>query len=291
MLDLVAALEWVRDNIEAFGGDRGNVRQLKIAPGEIGKLHDVPYAELMAAARAAGEAANRDRPRSPGSLPGLGWMPTADGTIVAGAPLVADGPRLDADVPLLVGSTLNEISPSAYDEPLESITREAVVERVSKTYEGKAEALVAAYEKEYPAARPIDILSMVESLRMGGGSLTQAGEKADLGGAPVYAYRFDWRSDILDGRLRAFHALDMAFTFDNVVRWESATGGGERAQRLASRMSEAWIRFARAGDPNHRDLPKWPRYDRTGGAVMIFDDDCRVKSHPDAEVRNLVYGG
>ena len=82
----------------------------------------------------------------------------------------------------------------------------------------------------------------------------------------------------------------MAFTFDNVARWESAAGGGEMAQRLVSRMSEAWIRFARAGDPNHPGLPPWPRYDRAGGAVMIFDDRCRVKSHPDAEARKLVYG-
>jgi para-nitrobenzyl esterase len=342
MLDLVAALEWVRDNIEAFGGDRGNVtifgqsggggkvntlmampkakglfhktivqsgsmrmigkpedtarvgeellKQLKVAPSELEKLHDLPYAKLMAAVRVAGEAANRDRPRPPGSLPGLGWRPTADGTIVAGAPFITGGPRLDADIPLLVGCTLNEVSPSAYDEALESLSREALLERVARTYEGKAPAIVAAYEKEYPAARPIDVLSMVESLRMGGGSLTQAQEKADQGGAPVYAYRFDWRSDILDGRLRAFHALDMAFTFDNTVRWEAATGGGERAQQLASRMSEAWIRFAHTGDPNHRHLPQWPPYDRTGGAVMIFDDHCRVKRHPDGEVRKLVYG-
>ena len=176
------------------------------------------------------------------------------------------------------------------DEALESLTPEALLERVGKTHEGKAPAIIEAYKKEYPRARPIDILSMVESLRMGGGSLTQAGEKADEGGAPVYAYRFDWKSDILDLRLRAFHALDMAFTFDNVVRWESATGGGERAQGLASRMSQAWINFARTGEPNHRDLPLWPRYERSSGAVMIFDDRCQVKNHPDAEIRNLVYG-
>jgi para-nitrobenzyl esterase len=161
---------------------------------------------------------------------------------------------------------------------------------VAKTCGDKSAALIDAYEKEYPRARPIDILSMVESLWLGGGSLTQAGEKADQGGAPVYAYRFDWRSDICDGRLRAFHALDMAFTFDNAARWESATGGGERAQRLAARMSQAWINFARTGDPGHRDLPEWPQYQRARGAVMVFDDHCRVKNHPDAEIRKIVYG-
>jgi para-nitrobenzyl esterase len=55
-------------------------------------------------------------------------------------------------------------------------------------------------------------------------------------------------------------------------------------------MSQAWVNFARTGDPSHPGLPAWPRHERAGGAVMIFDDDCHVKSHPDAEVRRLVYG-
>jgi para-nitrobenzyl esterase len=344
MLDLVAALEWVRENVEGFGGDKGNVtifgqsgggakvnvlmamprakglfhkaivqsgsmrmmgepektarvgeelvRQLGIGPGQLEKLQALPYGELMAAARAAADRIPRESPRRPGrpAMPGLAWMPTADGTIVAGAPFVPGGPRLDGDVPLLVGCTLNEVSPSAYDEALESLTAEDLAARVAKTYGDKSAALIDAYKREYPRARPIDILSMVESLWMGGGSLTQAGEKADQGGAPAYAYRFDWKSDICDGRLRAFHALDMAFTFDNTARWESATGGGARAQRLAARMSQAWIDFARTGDPGHRDLPEWPRYQRTSGAVMIFDDHCQVRNHPDAEIRKIVYG-
>jgi para-nitrobenzyl esterase len=82
----------------------------------------------------------------------------------------------------------------------------------------------------------------------------------------------------------------MAFTFDNVVRWESATGGGERAQRLASRMSQAWINFARTGDPNHRGLPPWPQFQEARRAVMVFNDHCEVKDNPEAEIRRIVYG-
>ena len=344
MLDLVAALEWVRDNVAAFGGDPGNVtifgqsggggkvntlmampkakglfhkaivqsgsmrmmatpadtapigeeivKTLGLSQGHLDRLQVMPYDQLMIASRMALDAAARRRTRRDGEapLPGLGWRPTADGTIVAGAPFVPGGPRLDAGIPLLVGCTLNEVSPSAYDEPLERITREAMIERVAKSYDRKAVPLVEAYEKEYPGAAPIDVLSMIESLRMGGGSLTQAGEKADPGDAAVYAYRFDWKSDVCDGRLRAFHALDMAFTHDNALRWESATGGGPRAQLLADRMSQAWINFARGGDPNHKGLPTWPRYDRKGGAVMIFNDACVVKNHPDAAIREIVYG-
>jgi para-nitrobenzyl esterase len=340
MLDLVAALEWVRDNIERFGGDPGNVtifgqsggggkvntlmampraqglfhkaivqsgsmsmlrprndsarlgeevvKVLGLAPGQLDKLQSLPYEELVEAARTA----NARLTKSPEGAPGGGgpfWAPTADGTIVAGAPMIPSGPRLDTGIPLLVGCTLNEVSPSAYNEELEQITEADVAARVSRTYGDKTSALIQAYKKEYPKARPIDILSMIESLRMGGGSLTQARNKAALGGAPVYAYRFDWNSSVCDGRLRAFHALDMAFTFDNTDRWESATGGGERARMLGARMSRAWVNFARFGDPNHRDLPEWPRFDDRK-PVMVFNDVCELKYNPEAEIRKIALG-
>ncbi len=38
------------------------------------------------------------------------------------------------------------------------------------------------------------------------------------------------------------------------------------------------------------DRRSLPRYQRSSGAVMIFDDHCQVKSHPDAEIRKLIYG-
>jgi para-nitrobenzyl esterase len=53
-------------------------------------------------------------------------------------------------------------------------------------------------------------------------------------------------------------------------------------------MADAWISFARKGDPNHAGLPKWPAFNAAQAPVMIFDDRCEVKDNPDGEQRQAV---
>ena len=125
-------------------------------------------------------------------------------------------------------------------------------------------------------------------MRFAAGAIQQVEQRAGERKAPVYAYRFDWVSDVMHRRLRAFHSLEIAFTFDNTDRWDSATGGGARPRALASRMSGAWVGFARTGNPNHPGLPQWPPYGSEQKAVMIFDAVCAVKRDPDGKARQLL---
>ena len=66
------------------------------------------------------------------------------------------------------------------------------------------------------------------------------------------------------------------------------TGGGPEAHDLAARISQAWINFARHGDPNHKDLPKWPAFQASTVPTMIFDAKCEMKNNPDGEARQTV---
>ena len=100
----------------------------------------------------------------------------------------------------------------------------------------------------------------------------------------VFMYRFDFTTPVLDGRLGSPHALDLAFCFDNLDKTR-LHGGRPEAPALAERVSEAWLAFARTGDPNHPGLPAWPAYDTDRRATMLFDVDCRVADDPDAEER------
>ncbi len=51
-------------------------------------------------------------------------------------------------------------------------------------------------------------------------------------------------------------------------------------------MSEAWLAFARDGDPTHDGLPDWPAYDLDDRATMIFDRGaCHVELDPRAADR------
>ena len=56
-------------------------------------------------------------------------------------------------------------------------------------------------------------------------------------------------------------------------------------------MSSAWIAFARHGDPNHPDLPQWPRFEPQTGSTMIFDDRCSVERDPDHRERSALEAG
>ena len=156
--------------------------------------------------------------------------------------------------------------------------------------DGKGSALIAEYERQYTDCRSPFLYSVVTSMMFVGGAIEQMEERASQkDAAPAYAYRFDWCPDIDDGRLGAFHSLEIGFTFDNTVRWDTATGGGERAQALASIMSQAWINFARSGNPNHRELVTWPTYSTAEKSIMLFNDTCGIAKGPDQNAYRILH--
>lgn len=140
----------------------------------------------------------------------------------------------------------------------------------------------------HPKARPFELYSIIMASSVLGNAVKQAGLKAALGKAPAYLYWFTWQTPVLDGRPMAFHCAELSFCFDNTDRCEAMTGGGERARALGARMSDAWIAFARKGDPNHPSLPRWAPYAARSGQTMIFDDRCELKNDPDGAERRVL---
>ena len=106
--------------------------------------------------------------------------------------------------------------------------------------------------------------------------------------APAYLYWFQWQTPVIDGRGRAFHCSELPFVFYNTDRCANMTGGGEQARELSGKVADAWINFARKGDPNHAGLPKWPAFTGEKCPTMIFDNICVMKENPDTEQRNAV---
>jgi len=339
MLDLVAGLEWVRDNIGNFGGDPGNVtifgqsgggskvstlmampaaqglfhkaaiesgsslRQstaeyseklaaalfdvLGLNPSQVLKLHDVPFEKLAQAQQEALLKAFPE-PTIPGS--GGGWRPTPDGRILPSQPFDPVAPAISAGVPLLVGSVLNEMTHGINHPEYEDMTLDEVLRRGRERFKDRTEAVIAAYQKLYPKAKPFDVLSVAFAAESRQNCVTQAERKAALGCAPAFTFLFTWQTPVLDGRPRAFHCSELPFVFNNTDRAAAMTGGGPEARDLGGRMSDAWIAFARKGDPNHLGLPKWPAFTARDGALMIFDAKCEVRMNPDGEARRAVYG-
>ena len=335
MLDARLALEWVRDNIENFGGDPDNVliygqsgggakvntlmampsakglfhkavnqsgafrgemitaetsrmlgertvAELGLDGSSIADIESVPYDTLVAAGQRALQKVSSEMRESGETIPGFGlsWGPSVDGDVLPYQMFAPEALELAKDVPLLIGTVKNEFMPSGR-AGLTDASREEIMTYLKNQYGEKAETFVQAVGEAYPDdSKPSDIIDVDMVFRPG--AVHQANLKSSLeGGAPVYMYLFTWQSPVLNGRYKAMHCMELPFVFDNIQRCEQMTGGGPGAQALADDVSQAWINFARTGDPNHPGLPTWPKYTEEEGATMMLDNVSRVRNHPD----------
>ena len=335
MLDIVAGLEWIRDNISNFGGDPNNVtiigqsgggakvctltsmpsakglfhkavalsgnslkggeknyseklgayilKEAGLSGSQIDKLQDLPWKDFYAFANKASMKL-RTETGITGMLGGFG--PVSDGVYLPQQPFYSG--ELSSNIPMIICSTFYERSPSSFDSSLENITLDKAKE-LAKTTRGfgvslaeNASKIIEEYSKNFPDKKPIEILSLAISNRLQ--TIATANAKVNQP-APVYLAWFGWNPPVFDGRLRAFHTMDIGFWFYNTDVQISHTGGGARPRNLAAKMSDALVQFMKTGDPNGVGLPDWPKYTAANGETMILDDVCAVKNDPDREAR------
>ena len=341
VLDMKVALEWVRDNIENFGGDPNNVtifgqsgggakvntlmsmpsakglfhkainqsgafrsamldkkttqaigaevlKELNISADKVDEIQKVPFEQLSAAGAKALQtvAAQMKAEGKPAIGFGLSWGPSVDGTVLPYQPTDAAAQELSKNIPLMIGTTINEFAVFSGAMPLNS-TEAEVKAALQKRYGDKTDAYIAAAKKALLHQHtPSDITALDVIFRPG--AVAQANQKASLAGAPTYMYLFDWQSPVLDGKFRAVHCMEIPFVFDNIARCEGMTGGQKDAHILAYKMSKAWINFAKYGNPNHAGIPEWPAYTPQNTATMHFDNTCVVAPQLDKELFELI---
>jgi para-nitrobenzyl esterase len=58
---------------------------------------------------------------------------------------------------------------------------------------------------------------------------------------------------------------------------------------LADKLSDAWIAFARTGNPNTPKLPHWPAFSSTDRATMVIDNNSEVVNDPLKEQRIALF--
>jgi para-nitrobenzyl esterase len=98
--------------------------------------------------------------------------------------------------------------------------------------------------------------------------------------APTWLYRFAW-SNPARPELGAYHGLELPFVFHNL----SDEGLVDAPEVLGDRMQDAWVAFARHGDPNHPGLPHWPRFDVERNELLVFDAAPRLVPDPERALR------
>jgi para-nitrobenzyl esterase len=222
-------------------------------------------------------------------MSGGGFGPVLDPVDLPAHPYDPTATRISEDVPVMVGWNKTESTVFFNDEQLFSLDEAGMRKRIKPLAGSDTDRLLQAYKSEFPKLSPSGVYFYISSyFMMGWGSVTIAERKAALGKAPAYMYRMDWETPVENGTLISPHGLEMPFVFDNVERGgEGLTGGGETAVNLAAKISEAWVAFAAAGNPNSSKsgLPPWPPYDSTKRATMIFDTQSELVYDPQKEQR------
>ncbi|MBV9770452.1 MAG: carboxylesterase family protein, partial [Bryobacterales bacterium] len=261
------------------------VEELGLNSSTIDRIQTVSYEKLWGAVEAAEAKSNGGRRPAFGA--GFALAPAVDGKILPSDPFAPEAPAISAQVPMLIGTVLNEASLSAFNPKLETMTDDELKQRVSETQGDKAGHIIEIFQKTYPDAKPVEIAGLVASVRTRSTAIEQATRKAAQRSAPAYLYLFAWHTPVLDARPRAFHCSELAFVFDNTDRCSHMTGGGREARELGAKVSEAWIRFARTGNPNHPGLPHWPVFTAVSVPTMVFNTRCEVQNDHDGAARQV----
>jgi para-nitrobenzyl esterase len=339
VLDLVAALGWVRDTIERFGGDPGNVtifgesggggkvsvllampaarglfhraiiqsgaairmstreratalaeavlREIGLRASECERLRTLPPERLLAAIAPASRAVGRSQWPL---LDRYDFGPVVDGSDLPRHPGEPDAPAISDDIPLMIGGTREESAFFLADDDAVwdgSLSEAELRHRVEAVAGPQTDELLAAYRSAMPRATPADrLIAAVTGSNFWIRTVLLAERYAARQGALVHMYSLDWQSPAHDGRLKAHHAMDLPFVFDNVDVADT-TAGAPGARELAARISATWIAFARNGCPDNPEIPDWPAYTSKDRVTMIFDDPCRIVPDPDRSARLL----
>ena len=259
--------------------------KLGIRKTEVHDLQKLPLDRIMTAyfavvreARGVDQAVN-------------GFAPTVDGHILPQQPFAPTASPVSAEVPVMIGCTRTEMTLFSVNDPAAfRLDEEGLRARVTDLLQSHGQPMIDLYRKLNPGATPSDLYFLIASdYRYGAPTMKIAERRAALGKAPVYLYYFRWETPVEGGRLKSPHTMEIPFAFDNVQISARLTGGGPDAAALADKVSDAWIAFARTGDPNTPKLPDWPAFTARDRATMVIDNTSRVINDPLREQRIAMF--
>ena len=259
-----------------------------VGKNEIGRLHDMPVAALLAAAKELAMPIDAGLASSASPEAFMPLQPVLDGTVITHHPLDPMCAPHGTGVAMMVGSTKDDMKMMMLGMPWFGVLDDAGLQQMVQGMFGDlTEEALAAYRQSYPDFTPTQIAAQLVTDRvMWHGSIDWCERKGAAGGAPTYAYRFDYETTALGGILGATHGGDIPFALAN---WMLHPMAGDRPENAAvsKTVSEAFVRFAHTGNPNHPGLPEWRPYTTDDRCTMVLNVESATVSDPMARLRAL----
>lgn len=257
------------------------LQELGISSEDIDKITEVPYRELYEAGqKAMGKSIGT---RSPGTPMMWGFGPVPDGEVLLQQPFQDDLADISSDVPLMIGTTFNELQRSIYNSEGE-LSFEDAKPMLEPVFGNLTDELIAEFQKSYPGWTAKDLVSMDRMFRPK--TIITADAISSKRTADTYMYMFDCKSPVSGA---AVHGNELAFCFNTLdIVPDQLPEPTERDRTLAELMSESWANFAKTGDPNVDGQPVWNPYSAGNGEVFVFDYECSVKNNFDRRLQEIV---
>ncbi len=261
------------------------VESLGLTGNYVSALRDLSVTELMVAqARTTAKFGIADGV--------MAWQPCIDGDLITEQPLVEIGRGLSADVPILVGTNRDEWKLFTVADPgglrLDEQSLRERLERLVPGSNASGEKIANLAATAYARAKgprglePSERWASFQSDRIFHYPATRLLEQQSHHQPKSFAYLFEWSPPVVGRWLGSCHGLELPFVFGTLRATMVRAGLGvtRPSRHLSSRMQDAWIAFAKRGDPSHERLAEWPAYSRFARNTMKFDAECSLRGDP-----------